>query len=264
MIEIRNLRKFYEVNGSKVEAVKGISLNIEKGQIFGIIGKSGAGKSSLLRCLNLLEKPEEGEIIIDGKDITKFSSRQLREFRKEVSMIFQHFNLLKNATVYKNVAFPLEIAGYKKDEIKNRVEELLDLVGLKNKMYEYPSNLSGGQKQRVAIARALANNPKILLCDEATSALDPLTTKQILDLLVELNRKLKLTIVLITHEMDVVKEICTNVAVMENGEIVEMGDKNEVFSNPKSKTLRQFIQSEIKGRVIEFDEIKEKVSGGII
>lgn len=258
MIQINNLRKSYLVNGTKVEAVKGISFNVEKGQIFGIIGKSGAGKSSLLRCLNLLEIPDEGEILIEGMDITKLKQKELRNIRKEVSMIFQHFNLLKNSTVFKNVAFPLEIAGYKKDEIDSRVLELLDLVGLKDKKDEYPANLSGGQKQRVAIARALANNPKILLCDEATSALDPLTTKQILDLILELNRKLGLTVVLITHEMDVVDRICTHVAVMEKGEIVEIGYKDDVFKNPKSKTLKQFLQSERGSKVIVLEKKKDK------
>lgn len=258
MIQINNLRKSYFVNGAKVEAVKGISFKVDKGQIFGIIGKSGAGKSSLLRCLNLLETPDEGEILIDGKDITKLSKNELRNVRKKVSMIFQHFNLLKNSTVFKNVAFPLEIDGFKKDEITNRVLELLDLVGLKDKKDEYPSNLSGGQKQRVAIARALANNPKILLCDEATSALDPLTTNQILDLILELNKKLELTVILITHEMDVVDRICTHVAVMEKGEIVEIGNKEDVFKNPKSKTLKQFLQSEKATKVIVLDEIKDK------
>lgn len=252
MIQIKNLKKSYLINGKKTDALKGINLKIEKGQVFGIIGKSGAGKSTLLRCLNLLETPDEGEIIVEGRDITKFNKRELRDYRKNVSMIFQHFNLLSNSNVYKNVAFPLEIAGHKKDYIEKRVRELLKIVGLEDKENEYPSNLSGGQKQRVAIARALANNPKILLCDEATSALDPLTTKQILDLLLELNKTLGLTIVLITHEMDVVERICSNVAVMEKGEIVEEGIKEEVFKSPKSKTLKQFLQSE-KGGVIYLD-----------
>ncbi|SHF18247.1 methionine ABC transporter ATP-binding protein [Caloramator proteoclasticus] len=252
MIEIKDLKKSYLINGNKTEALKGINLKIEKGQVFGIIGKSGAGKSTLLRCLNLLETPDEGEIIVEGRDITKFNKRELREYRKNVSMIFQHFNLLSNSNVYKNVAFPLEIAGHKRDYIDKRVRELLKIVGIEDKEKEYPSNLSGGQKQRVAIARALANNPKILLCDEATSALDPLTTKQILDLLLELNKTLGLTIVLITHEMDVVDRICSNVAVMEKGEIVEEGIKDEVFKSPKSKTLRQFLQSQ-KGEVIYLD-----------
>jgi len=252
VIEINNLKKSYLINGNKTEALKGINLKIEKGQVFGIIGKSGAGKSTLLRCLNLLERPDGGAILVEGRDITKFNKNELREYRKNVSMIFQHFNLLSNSNVYKNVAFPLEIAGYKRDYIDKRVRELLNIVGLEDKEKEYPSNLSGGQKQRVAIARALANNPKILLCDEATSALDPLTTKQILDLLLELNKTLGLTIVLITHEMDVVDRICSNVAVMEKGEIVEEGRKDDVFKNPKSKTLRQFLQSQ-KGEVIYLD-----------
>ncbi|CDF57603.1 methionine ABC transporter ATP-binding protein [Thermobrachium celere] len=256
MIEIKNLKKSYLVNGKNSEALKGINLKIEKGQVFGIIGKSGAGKSTLLRCLNLLEIPDEGQIIVEGEDITKFNKRELREYRKNVSMIFQHFNLLSNSNVYKNVAFPLEIAGYKREYIDKRVKELLEIVGLEDKEREYPSNLSGGQKQRVAIARALANNPKILLCDEATSALDPLTTKQILDLLLHLNNKFGLTIVLITHEMDVVERICSHVAVMENGLIVEVGKKDEVFNSPKSKTLKQFLRSQNEG-VIYLD-LKEK------
>lgn len=220
MIEVRNVTKIYAAKGKDIVGVKDVSLTIEKGEIFGIVGYSGAGKSSLLRCLNLLEKPTSGEILIDGVSITKLSKKELREERLKIGMIFQHFYLISAKTVYENIAFALKAAGKKKDEINQKTLELLQMVGLENQKDQYPAQLSGGQKQRVGIARALANDPKVLLCDEATSALDPNTTKAILSLLQSINKKLGITIVLITHEMEVVKEICHRMAVMQDGEII--------------------------------------------
>ena len=219
MIEVQQLTKAYK----DITAIKDINLTIEKGEIFGIIGYSGAGKSTLLRCLNLLEKPTEGSIFVDKEDITTLSDKAVRKKRQQIGMIFQHFHLISAKTVYENVAFSLKAAGKSKEEMKNRVPELLEMVGLADKAGNYPSQLSGGQKQRVGIARALANDPKVLLCDEATSALDPTTTDSILKLLKKINETLGITIVLITHEMEVVQTICDRVAVMEAGEIVEIG-----------------------------------------
>ena len=219
MIEVQQLTKAYK----DITAIKDINLTIEKGEIFGIIGYSGAGKSTLLRCLNLLEKPTEGSIFVDNEDITTLSDKEVRKERQQIGMIFQHFHLISAKTVYENVAFSLKAAGKSKEEMKNRVPELLEMVGLADKADNYPSQLSGGQKQRVGIARALANDPKVLLCDEATSALDPTTTDSILKLLKKINETLGITIVLITHEMEVVQTICHRVAVMEAGEIVEIG-----------------------------------------
>jgi D-methionine transport system ATP-binding protein len=230
------------VKNSKIHAVKDVNLNINEGEIFGIIGYSGAGKSSLIRMLNQLEKPTEGEITIGSKIISSIKGSELRKARQEIGMIFQHFNLLWSRTVKDNIAFPLEIAGVKKQEINRRVDELIKLVGLEGRENSYPSQLSGGQKQRVGIARALANNPRVLLCDEATSALDPETTDQILDLLVDINKKLNLTIALITHEMHVIEKICDRVAVMENGEIVELGSVLEVFKSPKAEITKKFVR----------------------
>jgi D-methionine transport system ATP-binding protein len=230
------------VKNSKIHAVKDVNLNINEGEIFGIIGYSGAGKSSLIRMLNQLEKPTEGEITIGSKIISSIKGKELRKARQEIGMIFQHFNLLWSRTVKENIAFPLEIAGVKKQEINRRVGELIKLVGLEGRENSYPSQLSGGQKQRVGIARALANNPRVLLCDEATSALDPETTDQILDLLVDINKKLNLTIALITHEMHVIEKICDRVAVMENGEIVELGSVLEVFKSPKAEITKKFVR----------------------
>lgn len=243
MIKLKDIKKTYVSGKNSVEALKGVSLNIKEGEICGIIGFSGAGKSTLVRCINLLERPTCGEVFIEDKDITLLSPKELRESRKNIGMIFQHFNLMKSKTVFQNIEYPLKGNGLAKDEIKLRVNELLELVGLSDKAISYPSQLSGGQKQRVAIARALANNPKVLLCDEATSALDPQTTHSILNLLRDINEKLNLTIVIITHEMNVVKEICDKVAVMENGNIVEKGDILKIFSNPQANVTKDFIST---------------------
>ncbi|WP_027338812.1 methionine ABC transporter ATP-binding protein [Halonatronum saccharophilum] len=249
MIEIINLKKVYSGSSGDILAFEDINLNIEKGQIFGIIGPSGAGKSSLIRCLNLLEDPTEGQVIVDGIDLTTLPVQKLREERKSMGMIFQRFNLLKSRTVASNVAFPMEIKAKKKSEIKERVKELLKLVGLEDKADNYPSQLSGGQQQRVGIARALANNPKVLLCDESTSALDPETTHSILDLLKKINEELGITILLITHEMEVIKEICTKVAVLDKGRIVEQGDVVQIFSNPQNPTTRKFIERVVNANI---------------
>ncbi len=241
MITIENLSKSFENGDDKIWAVKNVNLHVNEGEIFGIIGLSGAGKSTLIRCLNRLEEPTEGKITIDGVDITNLDKSGLRRVRKDIGMIFQHFNLLSQKTVYENIAFPLELEGMSKSEIKSRVNTLLDYVELVDKKDSYPSQLSGGQKQRVAIARALANNPKILLSDEGTSALDPKTTKSILDLLNRIRKEFNLTIVLITHQMEVVKDICDKVAIIEDGEIIESNKVDELFRNPKTKTANAFI-----------------------
>lgn len=244
MITFENITKTY---GGKthVQALKGISLTIHDGEIFGIIGKSGAGKSTLVRCINMLEKPTTGKVIIDDKELTAMSDSQLRAERKNIGMIFQHFNLLSSRTVFDNIAFPLELAGASKEVIRSKVDSLLELVGLTDRQFNYPSQLSGGQKQRVGIARALASDPKILLCDEATSALDPQTTKSILELLKDINKRLDITIVIITHEMAVIKEICDRVAVIEGGVIKEQGRVIDVFTNPQSETMKEFVKSVI-------------------
>ena len=243
IIELKNIVKTFpsEKVGEGVHAVRDVSLAIEEGDIFGIIGYSGAGKSTLVRCINLLEKPTSGEVIVEGKNITGYSEVELRAVRRRMGMIFQHFNLLNSANVFENVAAPLKNQGkLSGKEIKERVEEMLRLTGLEDKERAYPSQLSGGQKQRVAIARALVGRPKILLCDEATSALDPNTTTQIIELLRSLQEKLRLTVVMITHQMEVVKSICNKVAVMEEGKIVEEGSLVEVFSEPKSSITKEF------------------------
>ena len=242
MIILDQVKKVFQTSSGQVTAVDSVNLEIKKGEIFGIIGYSGAGKSTLIRMLNLLERPTDGTVTIDGKDLTKVSAKELRLARQQIGMVFQHFNLLWSRTVYENIAFSLEIAGVKKNEIKPRVLELIQLVGLSGKENNYPSQLSGGQKQRVGIARALANNPKVLLCDEATSALDPQTTDKILDLLVTINRKYNLTIVLITHEMHVIQKICHHVAIMENGRIVEQGDVLTVFRTPSHSVTKRFVK----------------------
>ena len=241
LIEIKNLRKVFDTPAGKVVALDGINLTIDKGEIFGIIGMSGAGKSTLVRCINLLERPTEGAIVVEGEDITKLNNSQLRKKRRKIAMIFQLFNLMKSRTIYANVAFPLKGSGLSRQEKHEKVMKLLKLVGLENRAKAYPSQLSGGQKQRVAIASALANDPSVLLCDEATSALDPQTTQDILSLLKELNETLGLTIIIITHEMAVVKEICTRVAVTEDGHVKETGGIYEVFSNPKTPITKRFI-----------------------
>jgi D-methionine transport system ATP-binding protein len=242
MIEVRNLKKVYSVTGKSIVALDNINITIAKGEIFGVIGSSGAGKSTLIRCFNMLETPTSGDIIIDGNNITKLSPAQLREKRREIGMIFQHFNLLSSRTVRGNIAYPLELSGMKKDAINNRVNELLELVGLTNQADAYPAQLSGGQKQRVGIARAIANNPKVLLCDEATSALDPKTTLSILDLLKDINKRLGLTMILITHEMEVIKNICDRVAVIDDGNIAEVGPVVQVFSQPKTLIAHEFVK----------------------
>lgn len=242
MIRIQNLSKVYKSKKQQVQAVDNVSINIEQGEIFGVIGYSGAGKSTFVRLINRLEEPTNGSVVIHDKDITKMPGNQLRKKRQKIGMIFQHFNLLWSRTVLENIAFPLEIAGVPKAKRKEKVLELINLVGLSGKENAYPSQLSGGQKQRVGIARALANDPEVLLCDEATSALDPETTDDILDLLVSINKKLGLTIILITHEMHVIQKICHRVAVMENGKVVETGDVLDVFVKPKSKTTKRFVQ----------------------
>jgi D-methionine transport system ATP-binding protein len=243
LIKLTELYKTYDQGGRKVEAVKNVNLEISKGEIFGVIGFSGAGKSSLIRCVNLLEVPTKGSVKINNIELTNLPEADLRKARRKIGMIFQHFNLLSSSTVYENVAAPLRLVGTSKDQIKKRVEELLRLVGLEDKGKSYPSQLSGGQKQRVAIARALANEPEVLLCDEATSALDPQTTDSILDLLLDINKRFKITIMLITHEMHVIKKICDRVAVMENGQIVEDGTVLDIFSRPKTQTTKNFIKN---------------------
>ncbi|MCX7779763.1 MAG: methionine ABC transporter ATP-binding protein [Negativicutes bacterium] len=243
MITLRDIHKQYPGANGGVHALRGVTVEVKRGEIFGVIGKSGAGKSTLIRCINMLERPTSGEVIVDGQNLTSFSEQQLREARKGIGMIFQHFNLLSSRTVFGNVAFPLELAGKSKAEIAAEVIPFLELVGLADKKDQYPSQLSGGQKQRVGIARALASRPKVLLCDEATSALDPKTTKSILELLKDINRRLGLTIVLITHEMHVIKEICDRVAVIEDGKIIEQGSVLEIFTKPQMTTTREFISS---------------------
>lgn len=240
MIQIENLKKTYQTS-TAVEALRGISVQIEDGDIFGIIGLSGAGKSTLLRCIALLETPTEGRILIDGKDISSLRGRELTQHRKQIGVIFQGYHLLMQRTVFANVAFPLEISGAGKAEIQQRVTELLELVDLADKADSYPSQLSGGQRQRVAIARALANNPQVLLCDEPTSALDSFTTKSILDLLQDINRKLGVTIIIITHEIGVVKQICNRVAVIEAGLFAEQGTAADILAAPQSIAAKQLI-----------------------
>lgn len=241
IIQIQNVSKTFLGKDNKVEALKGISLDIHKGDIYGIIGMSGAGKSTLVRCLNFLEKPTSGTVLIENKDLSKLGERELRQVRTQVAMIFQHFNLLMQRNVLDNVCFPMEIIGMKRADAVKRARELLEIVGLSDKAKSYPAQLSGGQKQRVAIARALANNPKILLCDEATSALDPTTTKSILQLLQEINRQYGITIVIITHEMTVVQEICSHVAIIDSGSLAEHGTVEEVFARPKSLAAKKLV-----------------------
>ncbi|WP_434137149.1 methionine ABC transporter ATP-binding protein MetN [Photobacterium leiognathi] len=243
MIEIKQLNKVFYQGDKAINALSDINLTIQQGTIFGVIGSSGAGKSTLIRCVNLLERPSNGQVIVDGVDLTALSNQKLTLARRKIGMIFQHFNLLSSRTVFDNVALPLELANTDKATIKAKVNELLTLVGLEDKHLSYPSNLSGGQKQRVAIARALASDPKVLLCDEATSALDPATTHSILELLQEINRKLNLTILLITHEMDVVKRICSEVAIIGGGKLVEQGSVGDIFSHPKTELAKDFIRS---------------------
>jgi D-methionine transport system ATP-binding protein len=242
MIVLNQIRKIFDHGKTPITAVDDVSLTVEQGQIYGIIGYSGAGKSTLIRLLNGLEKPTSGSVVINGQDISAAKGESLRRARLKISMVFQHFNLLWSRTVSDNIAFSMQIAGAPKAQIKARVAELIELVGLSGREHAYPSQLSGGQKQRVGIARALANSPDVLLCDEATSALDPQTTDQILDLLLDINRRFGLTIVLITHEMHVVRKICDRVAVMENGRVVEEGEVIRVFTHPQQPITQQFVR----------------------
>ena len=243
MIELKQVDVTFHQAGKTVEAVKDVSLKIEEKDIYGIIGYSGAGKSTLVRTINLLQRPTKGQVTVAGVDLTTLTPPQLREARKKIGMIFQHFNLMNTLSVFENVAFPLKNSGLTKQEIENKVQQLLELVGLEDKIQAYPRQLSGGQKQRVAIARALANDPNVLLCDEATSALDPKTTYSILELLKKVNQQLGITIVIITHEMQVVKEICNKVAVMEQGKVIEKGTVLEIFTNPQKSLTKDFIDT---------------------
>ena len=244
MIEIKHLSKTFGVSGGTVDALKDISLTIPDGEIYGIIGMSGAGKSTLVRCINMLERPTSGDILIDGKSMTELSQKELREKRRDITMIFQGFNLLMQRNCLKNVCFPLEMAGVKKAEAEKRAAELLELVGLGDKFKSYPAQLSGGQQQRVAIARALATHPKILLCDEATSALDPQTTQSILSLIRDIHDRLGITVIIITHQMSVVEQICTRVAILDGGVVAEEGAVSDVFSSPKSEAAKRLVYPE--------------------
>ncbi|MGE7769176.1 methionine ABC transporter ATP-binding protein [Viridibacillus arvi] len=262
MLEIQNLTKVYKTKKGTVTGVDNVSLTIDKGEVFGIVGYSGAGKSSLLRCINLLERPTSGSIIVNGQDLTKLKGEQLRKARLKIGMIFQHFYLISQKTVGENIEFALKAAATPPKQIKARVKELLEMVGLSEKIDVYPAQLSGGQKQRVGIARALANNPSVLLCDEATSALDPKTTVSILRLLKKINRELNITIILITHEMDVVKEICDRMVIMQDGRVIEEGEVYDVFANPVEPLTQEFISS-----VVSFElppTILKGVTGEIV
>ena len=241
MIEIKNLSKTFKTADSSLDALKNVSLTINDGDIYGIIGMSGAGKSTLVRCINMLERPTEGQILIDGVDMGSLSSKQLRDARRNITMIFQGFNLLMQRNCLKNICFPLELEGMKKEDAKKRALELLEIVGLPDKAKAYPAQLSGGQQQRVAIARALATNPKVLLCDEATSALDPNTTHSILNLIRDINKKLGITVIIITHQMSVVEETCNRVAILDNGTVVEQGEVSTVFAHPQSAAAKRLV-----------------------
>ncbi|HLS61517.1 MAG TPA: ATP-binding cassette domain-containing protein [Virgibacillus sp.] len=249
MIEIKDVSKIYTRKDTNTQALKDVNLKINKGDIFGVIGYSGAGKSTLIRVVNYLEKPTSGKILINGTDLNSYHTGQLREARKDIGMIFQHFNLLNSKTIFQNVAIPLVLSKVNKTVIKERVMELLDFVGLADKVDRYPNELSGGQKQRIGIARALASNPSILLCDEATSALDPQTTDSILTLLQRINEEYNITIMIITHEMSIIQKICNKVAVMENGEIIEQGEVLRVFGNPQQKSTQEFVRTIIHDQV---------------
>lgn len=243
-ILVQDLHKTFQTKDGTLEALKGVSLEIETGDIYGIIGMSGAGKSTLVRCMNYLEVPTQGKVVVQGKDLASLNGAQLRMQRQKMGMIFQHFNLLMQKNVLDNICFPLTIQGVKKAQARQRAMELLEVVGLSDKAQAYPAQLSGGQKQRVAIARALASNPSILLCDEATSALDPQTTYSILELLKDINRKLGLTIVIITHQMSVVREICNRVAIMQAGRVVEEGSVAQIFAHPQSDVGRELVSKD--------------------
>ena len=255
MIKVEDISKSFESKDATVNALNHVNLEIHKGEIYGVIGMSGAGKSTLVRCLNLLEKPTSGNVYIEGKNLMQLSEKELREVRTHIAMIFQHFNLLMQRTVLDNICFPLEIVGMKKKEAREKAKELLKIVDLEEKAKAYPAQLSGGQKQRVAIARALAMDPKILLCDEATSALDPTTTKSILALLKKINREFGITIVIITHEMTVVQEICSHVAIIDHGDLAETGTVEDVFSHPKTKAAKKLV---FQGEDKEYSELSSK------
>ena len=255
MIEIKDLTKEFQTADGTVEALRNVNLNIQDGDIYGIIGMSGAGKSTLVRCINMLERPTKGQVLIDGQDIAKLSDKELRAVRRDVTMIFQGFNLLMQRTCLKNICFPLELIGMDKEKAKKRALELLDVVGLPDKANAYPAQLSGGQQQRIAIARALATDPKVLLCDEATSALDPKTTHAILELIRDINQRLGITVIIITHQMSVVEEICNRVAILVSVSVVEEGVVSEVFSSPKSKAAKRLVFPD------GADEILEEVPG---
>lgn len=270
MIKIDNVSKKFKTLNGEVSALKNVNLTIENGDIFGIIGLSGAGKSTLVRCINLLEKPTEGNVFLDNDKLNELTPKQLREQRRQIGMIFQQFNLLNQRTALKNVCYPLEIAGVSKKEAQAKAEELLSLVGMNDKKNSYPAQLSGGQKQRVAIARALATDPQVLLCDEATSALDPDTTNSILELLKNINEKMGVTIVIITHEMSIVEKICSKMAILDNGEIVESGTVSEIFLSPKSQIGRKLIMPKDEFSIKRMQKAKnitelyvEEVSYGI-
>ena len=262
-IVIENVRKSFDTKDGVVEALRDVNLSIDSGDIYGIIGMSGAGKSTLVRCMNFLEVPTEGRVLIDGKSLGDFSEKELRKQREEIGMIFQHFNLLMQKSVIDNVCFPLYIKGKKKAEARKRAAELLQIVGLGDRQNAYPAQLSGGQKQRVAIARALASDPKILLCDEATSALDPQTTSSILELLKEINKQFGITIVIITHQMSVVREICTHVAIMYEGEVVEKGLVADIFANPQSEVAKELIRKDSGSDIgAETDKAQTEIKSG--
>ena len=241
MIELQHVSKNFETAGGRVDALKDVSLTIADGDIYGIIGMSGAGKSTLVRCINMLERPTEGRVIVNGQQLDAMTPAQLRAARREITMIFQRFNLLMQRTCLQNICFPMELAGVGRKEAQAKAWELLKLVGLPDKAQAYPAQLSGGQQQRIAIARALATNPKVLLCDEATSALDPKTTRQILELIQDINRKLGITVVVITHQMSVVEEICDHVAILDGGVVVELGEVKEIFANPRTAAARRLV-----------------------
>lgn len=263
-ILIQDVSKTFETKDGSVQALKHVSLSIETGDIYGIIGMSGAGKSTLVRCMNFLEVPSEGKVLIDGKSLSEFSPKELRKEREKIGMIFQHFNLLMQKNVLENVCFPLYIQGKKKAEARAKALELLEIVGLADRAKAYPAQLSGGQKQRVAIARALASDPQILLCDEATSALDPQTTSSILELLQDINQKFGITIVIITHQMSVVREICTHVAIMKDGEVKEQGLVEEIFSHPKSQVAKELISKDSGNDVESKKLIQSEIQDGEI
>jgi len=260
MIELNNVSKIYTRKGTEIEALKDINLKVNKGDIFGVIGYSGAGKSTLIRIVNYLERPTKGKVFVNGTNLDSYNTGQLREARKDIGMIFQHFNLLDSKTIFQNIAIPLILSKQDKSVIKKRVMELLDFVGLSDKAESYPNELSGGQKQRIGIARALATNPSVLLCDEATSALDPQTTDSILQLLQKINREYKITIMIITHEMSIIQKVCNRVAVMENGEIIEQGDVVNVFGNPNHPSTKSFVRTIIHDQVPQ--SVKKRIKQG--